>query len=1040
MIHTFVRLSGRLLCAVLALSLAFLPALTRAADFTTGADLSGGTATLWFKPAASTSWVDAHYRLAGGAQMNVRMSYNASAARFETSFPASAGQALTHSFTYFQGGVAADTAVGSTVLQGGSNGGGNGSAPSAPTFSRPAGSYAAPLSLSLASSTGGATIRYTLDGSTPSATSTAYTGALTLNASATVKAIAVLNGQSSTVSSADYVVTTGGGTGATQGVDYAGGVATFWLARDAASTAWADLHFDAGSGQQNVRTAYNSVTQRFEHKAALPAGATVKLSFTWFANGSGAADGPVLVVVLGGGGGGGGGTGGTAAAPVFSVPGGSYTSAQQVTISSTTPGASIRYTVDGSTPGSMSPLYTGPVTLSSSLTLKALALAGGMLDSPVTSARYTIGGSNGGFSQGVSELGATATIWFKAQAAQTFVILHHQVGTGSQVNPQMAYNPALARYETVLTGLSAGQRITYSFTYAPVSGAQTDSAAFTYTMGAGNDIPKPTFSPAGGSYGAPVSVSLATSAAGGVIRFTTDGSAPNALSPQYTGPITVSTAQTLNAISVLGDGSQSGIASSTYVVGTPDGQVAAPVFSHAAGSYGSPIQLTLSSSTVGATLRFTTDGSLPSASSPAYGGPIPLTAATTVRAIALKAGMGASPISQASYSIGTGTGQVWNGQTTFKVVNATRGRYSDGQVYWAIIGKDWATDQFVHVNAQGQLVPMSLGDNGALMKNGLPYSNYFFTLAQLKSVTIPPINSARILFSVGSPMYIWVNSDANGRIAYAGANIENPTDPNIDVTFDFGEFAILPPGSHPQGIFVNTTRVDQFGFPLQLSVTGLDGFTQTVGESLTETREELFAKFINDMPAPFQGLAQAPYAPYRIMAPAHATFQASQANEHYLDDYISAVWTQYGQQDLVLDLRNGWGTFRGRVSGNVMRFTDANGGVYFINGKPTTAMVMLGNGLLDDTSGGPTHAGKQLQLQAQLCAALNRRVAHLPFASWWDPAAHFPAGQPANHFTRFWHEHSLDALAYGFAYDDVGARSPSIHTPSPQTVTFSIGW
>ena len=399
-----------------------------------------------------------------------------------------------------------------------------------------------------------------------------------------------------------------------------------------------------------------------------------------------------------------------------------------------------------------------------------------------------------------------------------------------------------------------------------------------------------------------------------------------------------------------------------------------------------------------------------------------------------------SSISQASYTIGTGAGQVWNGQTTFQMVNATRGKFSDAQIYWAIIGKDWNTGQFVHVNAQGQLVPMSLGDNGALMKNGLPYSNYFFTLAQLKSVTIPPINSARILFSIGSPMYIWVNADVNGRIAYAGANIENPTDPNIDVTFDFGEFAILPPGSQPQGIFVNTTRVDQFGFPLQLSVTGLDGFTQTVGESLTETRDELFAKFINDTPPAFHGLAQAPHAPYRIMAPAHATFQPGQANEHYLDDYISAVWAQYAQQDLVLDLRNGWGTFRGRVSGNVMRFTDANGGVYFINGKPSTAMVMLGNGLLDDTSGGPTNAGKQLQLQAQLCAALNRRVAHLPFASWWDPAAHYPAGQAANHFARFWHEHSLNALAYGFAYDDVGARSPSIHTPSPQTVTYSIGW
>ncbi|MBB2487537.1 chitobiase/beta-hexosaminidase C-terminal domain-containing protein [Mitsuaria sp. WAJ17] len=1031
MTHTFLGLIGRLLCAVLALSLGLLPHASRAAEFTAGAELSGSTATLWFKPALSSSWVDAHYSLAGGAQMNVRMSYNSSAARFETSFPASAGQTLTHSFTYFTGGAAYDTAVGSTLLQGGGGG-----APAAPGFSVPSGSYTAPLSINLSSSSSGASIRYTLDGSTPTAASATYTTTLTLNASATVKAIALLNGQSSAVSSASYTLTTGGGSGYTQGVDYTGGVATFWFARELAATAWVDVHFDAGSGQQNVRSSYNSSTQRFEHKTALPAGATVKYSFTWFANGSGAADSPLFVLTLGGGGGG----GGTAAAPTFSVPAGTYTSAQQISLASSTPGAVIRYTIDGSTPSAASPAYAAPIPVGRSLTIKAYASASGLADSSVSSAGYTINIVGGAFSQGVSELGTTATVWFKPTAAQSFVILHYQVGTGSQINPQMAYNPTLGRYETVLSGLQPGQRIGYAFTYAPVSGTQTDSPAYSYVMGTGNDIPRPAFSPAGGSYASPVSVSLSTQAAGGVIRYTTDGSAPNALSPQYTGPITVNTAMTLNAISVLGDGSQSGIASSTYVVGTPGGQVAAPVFSHAAGSYDSPIQLTLASGTVGATIRFTTDGSTPGAGSPAYGGPIPLAGPTTVRAIAFKPGMTASALSQASYAIGGGGGQVWNGQTTFRLVNATRGRFSDAQVYWAIIGKDWATDQFVHVNAQGQLVPMSLGDNGALMKNGLPYSNYFFTLEQLKSVTIPPINSARILFSVGSPMYIWVNTDANGKIAYAGANIENPTDPNIDVTFDFGEFAILPPGSNPQGIFVNTTRVDQFGFPVQLSVTGLDGFTQTVGESLTETRDELFAKFINDMPAPFHGLAQAPHAPFRIMAPAHASFQPGQANEHYLDDYIGAVWAQYSQQDLVLDLRNGWGSFRGRVSGNVMRFTDANGGVYLINGKPSTAMVMLGNGLLDDTSGGTTNAGKQLQLQAQLCAALNRRVAHLPFESWWDPAAHFPAGQPANHFARFWHEHSLNALAYGFAYDDVGSRSPSIHTRSPQTVTFTIGW
>ena len=62
--------------------------------------------------------------------------------------------------------------------------------------------------------------------------------------------------------------------------------------------------------------------------------------------------------------------------------------------------------------------------------------------------------------------------------------------------------------------------------------------------------------------------------------------------------------------------------------------------------------------------------------------------------------------------------------------------------------------------------------------------------------------------------------DGNGNVGYAGANIENPTDPNIDVYFDFGEMAIIPPGRPDPGIFINSTRVDDFGFPLKLRVQG----------------------------------------------------------------------------------------------------------------------------------------------------------------------------------------------------------------------------
>jgi hypothetical protein len=1030
-----------LLWAALSCTFSWLPTTAQAADYSAGASLANGTATLWFKSNVGSTWVDAHYNVNGGAQMNVRMTYNNAAARFETTFAASAGQTVSYSFTYNIGSAAYDSTAGSTVLQ---SGGSGGTPPAAPTFFPAGGTYSAAQNVSISSATSGAVIHYTLDGSTPTSSSPTYQTPITVSATATVKAIASLSGSpDSTVSSATYTIsggTGGGGTGGaapyTQGMDYANGVATLWLRADSTQVAWADIHYDVGTGQQNVRTSYNAATGRFEQQANVASGSLVKFSFTYYTNGFGAADTPLMTLTAGSSG------GGTVATPTFSPAAGTYTSAQSVAISTATTGATIHYTTDGSTPTASSPTYASPVSVASSLTLKAIAMKSGMTDSAVASAGYTINISNGGgaFSQGVSELGSTATIWFKPNAAQNFVILHYQVGTGTQVNPQMVFNSSLGRYESTLSGLSAGQVINYSFTYSPVSGNQTDSPAYTYTMGTGNGIAKPTFSPAPGTYSSAVSVTLSTTAAGGVIRYTTDGSAPNNLSPQYSAPISVTSAMTINAISVLSDGSQSGTASGTYVVSTTGGKVATPVFSLASGSYPSAINVTLSSATSGAVIRFTTDGSTPTASSPAYGGPIPLTASATLKAIAIKSGMTNSDVASASYTVGTGSGQAWNGMTTFNVVNGTHGKYPDSQVYWAIIGKDWNTGQFVHVDASGHLVPMSLGDNGALTKNGVPYTNYFFSLAQTKSITIPAINSARILLSVGSPMYIAVNTDANGQIAYAGANIENPTDPNIDVTFDFGEFAILPPGSNPQGIFVNTTRVDQFGFPVQLSVTGLNGFSETVGEPLTETRDELFAKFINETAPPFAGLAQAPYAPYRIVAPAHATFQKDQPNEHYLDDYITQVWNQYTNQDLVIDLHNGWAPFTGRVVGSTFRFTDSNGGVYFINGKPSTSMVMLGNGLLDDPTGATTDSKKQLQLQAQLCAALNRHVAHLPFSSWWDPAAHYPTGQVANDYARFWHDHSLSALAYGFAYDDVGSRSPSIHTESPVSVTFTVGW
>ncbi len=84
------------------------------------------------------------------------------------------------------------------------------------------------------------------------------------------------------------------------------------------------------------------------------------------------------------------------AAPTFNPGGGTYNSTQLVTISTTTSGASIRYTTDGSMPSATVGLvYSVPVAVASSLTLNAIAYETGMTSSAVASAAYVISSGSG---------------------------------------------------------------------------------------------------------------------------------------------------------------------------------------------------------------------------------------------------------------------------------------------------------------------------------------------------------------------------------------------------------------------------------------------------------------------------------------------------------------------------------------------------------------------------------------------------------------------------------------------------------------------
>ena len=78
------------------------------------------------------------------------------------------------------------------------------------------------------------------------------------------------------------------------------------------------------------------------------------------------------------------------AIPIFDPAEGNYSQAQKVTISCSTENSTIYYTLNGNDPTTSSSVYSSPITISKTTTVKAIATASGFENSSVASATYTI--------------------------------------------------------------------------------------------------------------------------------------------------------------------------------------------------------------------------------------------------------------------------------------------------------------------------------------------------------------------------------------------------------------------------------------------------------------------------------------------------------------------------------------------------------------------------------------------------------------------------------------------------------------------------
>ena len=315
-------------------------------------------------------------------------------------------------------------------------------------------------------------------------------------------------------------------------------------------------------------------------------------------------DGPVILPV---------------ATPTFNPEAGSFTEAQDVEINTTTEGATIYYTTDGSTPTEESTEYTGAITIEETTTVKAIAVKDGMNDSQVASATYTIisgiegydidfendanvytnwaftnivsnysnddidaqegskYGSTDGKASGsiqtkeIVETPNTLTCYVSKQtnnntASTWYIQVSSDGSTWEDVASTSATNMTKGEWKEFTADLSGYTDVYVRVYYSGSTAVRLiDNLTLTTTAPA---VATPTFSPVGGEYTEAQTVTISCSTADATIYYTTDGTEPTNQSTPYSSAISVEETTTIKAIAYVGtDASQ--VATATYTIKAP---------------------------------------------------------------------------------------------------------------------------------------------------------------------------------------------------------------------------------------------------------------------------------------------------------------------------------------------------------------------------------------------------------------------------------------------------------------------------------------
>ncbi|MFI7063986.1 glycoside hydrolase family 64 protein [Kribbella sp. NPDC050124] len=295
-----------------------------------------------------------------------------------------------------------------------------------------------------------------------------------------------------------------------------------------------------------------------------------------------------------------------------------------------------------------------------------------------------------------------------------------------------------------------------------------------------------------------------------------------------------------------------------------------------------------------------------------------------------------------------------------------------------------------------------------------------------QSLTIRmPKFSGRVYFSYGQKLVFKLTT--GGLLQPA---VQNPSDPNRNILFNWSEYTL-----NDAGLWINSTQVDMFSAPYAVGVQLANGTSKSTGHLKPGGYNGVF-NALRSQSGGWANLVQtAPNGSVlRALSPLYGV-ETGALPANAMDDYVNRVWSKYSSETLTVTPFGDQPSIKyfGRVSGNVMNFTNSSGAVVTSFQKPDSASIFGCFKLLDapnDQVRGP--------ISRTLCAGYNRSTL-LTNPNQPDPNnAGFYLDGVTNHYARHIHAQMADGKAYAFAFDDVGAHESLVHDGNPQQAYLTL--